>query len=62
MGIMLNYFAYATKENTCPECKGALIIPYYPNGFDNKGIVQCTKCDYSREVNMVSSKSQENRE
>ena len=59
--VALNYFAYATKENTCPKCKGVLMTPYYPHGFDNKGIIQCTKCDYSREVSVTPSKSQENR-
>lgn len=53
--VTLNYFAYKTKENTCPECKETLMLPYYPYGFDEKGIIQCTKCDYSRYVKMVSS-------
>lgn len=57
----LNYFAYATKENTCPKCKGALMTPYFLNGFNNKGIIQCTKCDYNREVSVISTKSQENK-
>jgi DNA-directed RNA polymerase subunit M/transcription elongation factor TFIIS len=44
------------NSNTCPDCNSALMLPYYPHGFSGIGIIQCSRCDYSRETKMVSWK------
>ena len=50
------FYQKATKANTCPECRKALMLPYYPHGFKNKGIIQCVECDYSRYVEKATGK------
>ena len=51
----INYYHKLTKENTCPECGCALMLPYFPNGFDSVGITQCSVCNYSRQIKFKSS-------
>lgn len=47
------FYQEKTDANTCPECGDMLMLPYYPNGFDNVGIIQCCKCDFSKQTKMV---------
>jgi len=39
-----------SKENMCPKCKNALITPFWLNGVNGVGIIQCSKCDYSQRI------------
>ena len=47
------FYQELTKANTCPECGGFLMLPYFPNGFNNEGITQCSDCDYSKLTKMI---------